>query len=160
MKYQNDPTKPDYNPSPQERFRFSYNLKYNVSLILSIVISNFVRFVAKDNFKSTGKFGIWFSAGVSGILVIYSIINLIKFFELKKKPEKLEELYRQYIDERNVLIREKVSGGSFTASVFIICIAIMIFSYISVMVTLVLAGLLAAMFIVRLLLKMYYEKKY
>lgn len=160
MKYQNDPTKPDYNPSPQERFRFNYNFKYSVSMFLSIVISNFVRFVAKDNFKSTGKFGIWFSAGVSGILLIYAIINMIQFFSLKKKPEKLEELYRQYIDERNVLIREKVSGGSFTASVFIICIAIMIFSYISVMVTLVLAGLLVTMFLVRLLLKMYYEKKY
>lgn len=160
MKYQNDPTKPDYNPSPQERFRFNYNFKYSVSLSLSIVISNVMRFVAKDNFKSTGKFGIWFSAGVSGILLIYAIINMIQFFSLKKKPEKLEELYRQYIDERNVLIREKVSGGSFTASVFIICIAIMIFSYISVMVTLVLAGLLAAMFLVRLILKLYYEKKY
>lgn len=160
MKYQNDPTKPDYNPSPQERFRFSYNHKYSISLSISIVITNLVRFVAKDNFKSTGKFGIWFSAGVSVILLIYAIINMVQFFSLKKKPEKLEELYRQYIDERNVLIREKVSGGSFTVSVFIICIAMMIFSYISVMVTLVLAGLLLVMFLVRLLLKMYYEKKY
>lgn len=160
MKYQNDPTKPDYNPSPQERFRFSYNHKYSISLSISIVITNLVRFVAKDNFKSTGKFGVWFSAAIAGILLIYAIINMVQFFSLKKKPEKLEELYRQYNDERNVLIREKISGGSFTASVFIICIAMMIFSYISVMVTLVLAGLLLVMFLVRLILKLYYEKKY
>ena len=160
MKYQNDPTKPDYNPSPQERFRFSYNHKHHAGLFISIVLSNFVSLVAKDHFKSTGKFGIWFSICVSGAMLIYSIINLIKFWELKKKPEKLEELYRQYIDERNILIREKVSGGSFTALVFIICIAMMIFSYISVMVTLVLAGLLLAMFLVRLILKLYYEKKF
>ncbi len=161
MKYQNDPTKPDYNPSPQERFRFNYNLKFSTGLCISTLLSNFVYFFLKGNhLNSTGKFGVWFSLGVASVLFIYAIINMIKFFSLKKKPEKLEELYRQYIDERNVLIREKVSGGSFTASVFIICIAIMIFSYISVMVTLVLAGLLLTMFLVRLFLKMYYEKKY
>lgn len=161
MKYQNDPTKPNYNPSPQESFRYNYHLKFSTGLCISILLSNFVTFFLKGNhFNSTGKFGVWFSLGVASAMFIYAIINIIKFFELKKKPEKLEELYRQYSDERNVLIREKISGGSFTASVFIICIAIMIFSYISVMVTLVLAGLLAAMFIVRLLLKMYYERKF
>lgn len=79
---------------------------------------------------------------------------------MKKDPERLEELYRQYTDERNILIREKTSGGSFMATVFIICIAIMIFSYISIPVTLVLAGLLVVMLLIRLLLKIYYEKKY
>lgn len=160
MNYQNDPTKPDYNPSPQERFRFSYNLKFSTSLCISTLLSNFVSLIAKDHFKSTGKFGIWFSVGVSSIMLTYAIVNLIKFFSLKKNQEKLEELYRQYNDERNILIREKTSVGSFTAAVYMICIAMMIFSYISVMVTLVLAGLLAAMLLVRVLLKMYYEKKY
>ena len=161
MKYQNDPTKPDYNPSPQESFRYNYHVKFSTGLCISILLSNFVTFFLKGNhLNSTGDFGVWFSLGVASALLIYAIINIIKFFELKKKPEKLEELYRQYSDERNVLIREKVSGGSFTALVFIICIAMMIFSYISVMVTLVLAGLLLVMFLVRLILKLYYEKKY
>lgn len=160
MKYQNDPTKPDYNPSPQERFRFNYHLKSSVSLFISIVLSNLARFLLNGNLNGTGKFGVWFSLGVSGAMLIYAVINMILFFELKKKPDKLEELYRHYIDERNVLIREKISGGSFTVSVFIICIAMMIFSYISKLVTFVLAGLLLAMFLVRLILKLYYEKKY
>ncbi|MBD5140093.1 MAG: hypothetical protein HDT25_01555 [Ruminococcus sp.] len=160
MKYQNDPTKPDYNPSPQERFRFNYHLKCSVSLFISIVLSNLARFLLNGNLNGTGKFGVLFSLCVSGAVLIYAAINMILFFELKKKPEKLEELYRQYSDERNVLIREKVSGGSFTALVFIICIAMMIFSYISKLVTFVLAGLLLVMFLVRLILKLYYEKKY
>lgn len=160
MKYQNDPTKPDYNPSPQERFRFNYNLKFSTCNFISIVISNFVNLVAKNHFWSTGKFGIWVCAGVACVLFAYGAFNMIRFFMLKKDPERLEELYRQYTDERNILIREKTSGGSFTATVFIICIMIMVFAYISVMVTLVLAGLLAAMLLLRLFLKMYYEKKY
>lgn len=159
MKYQNDLTKPNYNPSPQERFRFNYNLKYSVSIFISIFISNFVILVEKD-FNSTGKFGVWFSIGVSGALFVYALVNMIQFVSLGKNPEKLENLYRQYTDERNILIREKTSGGSFMATVFIICIAIMIFSYISIPVTLVLAGLLVVMLLVRLLLKIYYEKKY
>lgn len=159
MNYQNDPTKPNYNPSPQERFRFNYNLKYSVSIFISIFISNFVILVEKD-FNSTGKFGIWFSIGVSSALLIYAVFNFVRCWTLKKDPERLEELYRQYTDERNILIREKTSGGSFMATVFIICIAIMIFSYISIMVTLVLAGLLVVMLLVRLFLKIYYEKKY
>ena len=160
MNYQNDPTKPDYNPSPQERFRFSYNLKFSTCNFISIVISNFVSLVAKNHFWSTGKFGIWVCAGVASVLLIYGVFNFVRFWTLKKDPESLEKLYRQYTDERNILIREKTSGGSFMATVFIICIAIMIFSYISIMVTLVLAGLLVVMLLVRLLLKIYYEKKY
>lgn len=159
-KYQNDPTKPDYNPSPQEQFRRNYHLKFSVSFAISIFISNIVSLVAKDNFRSTGKFGMWFSVGVSGALFVYALVNMIQFVSLGKNSEKLENLYRQYSDERNILIREKTSGGSFMATVFIICIAIMIFSYISIMVTLVLAGLLVVMLLIRLLLKLYYEKKY
>lgn len=160
MNYQNDPTKPDYNPSPQERFRFSYNLKFHICNCISIFISNFVSLVAKDRFNSTGKFGILVCAGVSSVLLIYAVFNFVRCWTLKKDPERLEKLYRQYTDERNILIREKTSGGSFTATVFIICIMIMVFAYISVMVTLVLAGLLVVMLLIRLLLKIYYEKKY
>lgn len=160
MKYQNDPTKPDYNPSPQERFRLDYNLKFSTCNFISIFISNFVILVAKDRFWNTGKFGILVCAGVSSVLLIYAVFNFVRCWTLKKDPERLEELYRQYTDERNILIREKTSGGSFMATVFIICIAIMIFSYISIMVTLVLAGLLVVMLLIRLLLKIYYEKKY
>ena len=160
MKYRNDPTKPDYNPSPQERFRLDYNLKFSTCNFISIFISNFVILVAKDRFWNTGKFGILVCAGVSGALFVYALVNMIQFVSLGKNPEKLENLYRQYTDERNILIREKTSGGSFMATVFIICIAIMIFSYISIPVTLVLAGLLVVMLLIRLLLKIYYEKKY
>ncbi|MCM1328578.1 MAG: hypothetical protein NC253_03980 [Ruminococcus sp.] len=157
MKYQNDPTKPDYNPSPQEQFRFDYNLKGSCALTISIVISNAVRLLLNS---STGKFGTWFNIAVSGVLLIYATVNLAKFFYLAKKPEKLEELYRRHTDERNAMIREKVAGGSFTAVTYIICIAMMIFAYIDMLTAFVLAGLLLAMLIIRVLLKIYYERKY
>lgn len=159
MKYQNDPTKPNYNPSPQETFRMGYIHKYGFGLFISTILNMAHIFFTKE-LKSLNSLGIWFSISVSCIMLTYAIVNMVKFFSLKKNPEKLEELYRQYNDERNALIREKTSGGSFMASVYIICIAIVVFAYISTMVTVVLSGLLLAMLLVRLLLKMYYEKKY
>lgn len=157
MKYQSDPTKPDYNPSPQERFRFDYKLKSSCAIVISTILSNAARLLLNG---STGKFGVWFNIAVSGVLLTYGIINLVKWFSLNKNPEKLEELYRQHTDERNAMIREKIAGGSFTATAFIMCAAILVSSYISIMTTLFLTGILLAMLLVRVLLKIYYEKKY
>ena len=81
MKYQNDPTKPNYNPSPQESFRYNYHLKFSTGLFISIFISNFVYFFLKGkDLNSTGKFGVWFSLGVSGTVLIYAIIIRIKYY--------------------------------------------------------------------------------
>ncbi|MDE6595837.1 MAG: hypothetical protein K2K44_07500 [Oscillospiraceae bacterium] len=159
MKYQNDPTKPDYNPSPQESFRFSYNAKYGVCLLFVSVIS-LVHIFFADELKGLNSYGIWFSGGAAVIMMIYGAYNMIKFFSLKKDQEKLDELYKQYSDERNTLIREKTASDSFTVTMYIICAAIVVFAYINTLTAFVLAGLLLAMFLVRLILKMYYEKKY
>lgn len=157
MKYQNDPTKPDYTPSPQERFKYSHIVKCNGAVAISVFLSNSVRLLLKSN---TGKFGAGFNIVISCILLTYAIINFVKYFSLNKNPEKLEELYRQHTDERNTMIREKIAGGSFTATAFIMCAAILVSSYISIMTTLFLTGILLAMLLVRVLLKIYYEKKY
>lgn len=159
MKYQNDPTKPDYNPSPQEQFRFGYNFKFGVCLAFAAIL-NTAHIFFTEQLKSLNGAGIWFSVGADVLLLTYAAYNMIKFFSLAKNPEKLEELYRRHTDERNAMIREKVAGGSFTAAMYIICAAMVIFAYISTLTAFVLAGLLLAMLIIRVLLKIYYERKY
>ncbi|MCM1024658.1 MAG: hypothetical protein NC395_11465 [Prevotella sp.] len=157
MKYQNDPTNPDYNPSPQERFKAGYIRRSGSAVIISIFFSRGVGTLLKS---STGKFGAVFNICLAVVLMTYAIVNLVQYILLTKNPEKLEELYRQHTDERNTMIREKTAGGSFTATAFIICAAILVSSYISVITTLFLTGILLAMLIIRLLLKIYYERKY
>ncbi len=159
MKYQNDPSKPDYNPSPQEQFRFNYNSKYGICLLFVSVIS-LVHIFFSEELKGLNGAGIWFSGGAGIIMMIYGAYNMIKFFSLKNDAEKLEELYKQYSDERNALIREKTASDSFTVTMYIICAAMVVFAYINTLTAFVLAGLLLAMLLVRVLLKIYYEKKY
>lgn len=141
--------------------------KFKKDLVAKLMLTNTAGILILSSYKfADAKIG-----GLSGfteaicfaVCVIWTVVMICQSFHmymLHIDEKKLEAAYIKSKDERNIMIREKTSGGSFTATVFIICIMIMVFAYISVMVTLVLAGLLAAMFLVRLILKLYYEKKY
>lgn len=74
--------------------------------------------------------------------------------------KKLEAAYIKSKDERNIMIREKTSGASYMISIYMLCAGVIVSSFFSQGICIAFAGLLAAMLLVKLLLKMYYEKKY
>ena len=102
-----------------------------------------------------------YQSGLSFALIVFPSINLISNYFLLKNNEKLIDKYIKEHDERNLMIADKV-GGSYSFMFQIIILAIV--SIIAPLYSFdLLVGIVLCIFIIsiiRIVLYLYYSKKY
>lgn len=131
-----------------------------ILLWLAVLAANTVYWVFSAVKGTANDYTRGFGSGLCAVLIIYAVVTSFRLYMLTIDEKKLDELYRKSTDERYALIREKTASGSFTVSSFIICLGAIVTSFFSKEITIVLTGILLAMLIVWVLLKIYYERKY
>lgn len=94
------------------------------------------------------------------ILVGIMIYQSFHMYMLNIDEKKLEAAYIKSKDERNIMIREKTSGASYTISIYMLCAGVIVSSFFSQGICIAFACVIIAMLLVNACCKLYYERKY
>ncbi|MCH5350185.1 MAG: hypothetical protein J1E40_12730 [Oscillospiraceae bacterium] len=124
--------------------------------VLMGVTYTVIYFILDDKLTFAAGYSFGFCFGVIAAAVVLAIRCGLAF----KDPERLKKLYIAETDERNRLIREKTTSGSFTLSALIFGFAASVAAFFSETVTSVLAAVILVMAAVKMSLKFYYDRKY
>lgn len=142
-----------------EKFKKQIRAKmifYSGFAVLMAATYTVIYFILDDK----DAFAAWYSFGFCSGVIAAGVVLAIRYGLIFKDPERLKKLYIAETDERNRLIREKTTSGSFTVSALIFGFAASITSFFSETVTSVLAAVIFVMVIVKMSFKFYYDRKY
>ena len=101
-----------------------------------------------------------FCFGIVCAIIGVVLGTVIKYMNAIKKEEKLRKLYIKETDERIKIIEEKIGSVGFNICIFGMLITAVISSFINTTIFLTLLGCAFFFVIIKLILKIYYVKKY
>lgn len=122
-------------------------------LIVSIVVT--IALITSDGNDHTSGFML----GLTSSFLVIVIMISYNYIRLSKNPDKLKQAMIKDMDERNMLIQQKVQANSFVVFVVLIAILTIILAFCNIEIMFWMAGILWLALIVKVLLYLYYKRK-
>lgn len=122
-------------------------------LIVSIIVT--IALITSDGNDHTSSFMI----GLTSSFLVIVIMISYNYIRLSKNPDKLKQAMIKDMDERNMLIQQKVQANSFVVFVVLIAILTIILAFCNIEIMFWMAGILWLALIVKVLLYLYYKRK-
>ncbi|MGF7047668.1 hypothetical protein J2T13_002173 [Paenibacillus sp. DS2015] len=132
----------------------------NVIALLFIFVMGRYGLVVVGSSENISDYIHGFQIGIFLGVQIIMLLTIGKYRQAMKDSGKLKELYIKENDERAKLIRDKIGGAGFFLSMGIIAVAVITAGFFNETVFFTLSATLIFLGLVKLILKLYYTKKY
>lgn len=101
-----------------------------------------------------------FRMGIFSTVIVMAIINIVNYFKALHNAEKLNEMYVKENDERECLIQQKAFSMSYVITIYILAIAMIISSFISISVFITLVCVIFFFSFTKVAFLSYFHKRY
>ena len=137
-----------------------------LSAALSLIVLSifgFIAFSRSITIYSDNHLGSYMLGASTGLLVgvlLVMVMEAVKCQRALKNPDYLQTLYVKESDERSCFINNRSASIGFNFTLVALAVSIAISSWFHTIVSLTLLAAMVFMVILRLCLKLYYQKKY
>ncbi|MDL2323534.1 hypothetical protein LJC61_00085 [Ruminococcaceae bacterium OttesenSCG-928-A16] len=146
---------------------FKIVLKKRIGWLAALLLLNIVLLVLAISGVLTGlgtvhasDFIEGFQLGALTALAFILVALMIRYTTALKNPTKLKKLYIHETDERTLFIQQKVGGLAFTFFSVVLLFAIIVAGYFNLTVAFTLLAVCVCFSLYRIVLKLYYFRKY
>ena len=143
-----------YHDTIKKRMRYSV-----LALLLLLLLEIITVFIYAKSGETKYDFIYGYQSGIIAGLLAMTVVYLIRYSRILKKPELLNKLYITEHDERNKAINEKSGSVGINIVMFGMMAASNVAGYFNMMVSATLVATTLFVAVVRIALKFYYRRK-